>query len=595
VFTYTPAHTHKAHAWQDNKTSVLLILKRTARRLPQVFGIGAGGARLIRKMNGRVNGCTGSCHHRSVLCSHIPEVLHHVEFPWYRQLFLLTAAAIYFGDVGLDIFVAYEHRKHYLEGHEDSRWYYTLTLVFVVLPSAVINFVSWGLYVWCYVVNTWPQCRRFLRKKSRKLKERFCSDLIYINYWGVYSPVATEAAMSQRSQQTSPTMIPLDTRPLSSLRQDLDRLANQSPDNSYSIFEPIGQQKPDDETDAYTEFKAIDNVCFIHLVVITLLHIIQLGLIVRIVRLIYLSSKSRYSYYRYYDLTFLRLIEAFLESAPQLILQLYIYVIEPTTDPVYRVITPISMIFSVVSLALAITDYHSAGKDVYHYMFDTTNRLSWMAYFIIILWQLSLVVSRALAFSFFAVEFELYLFLFLLIHFIVIIIWIYCHSYKMCVCRPVAELDQIDSIKPSACYYCALPFAFLTRNCCLEVVIAAFNSFFFFKFTEQTSKVTWFIYYLLQGVENFTLISLFFAFTDTPAKWNYVTGFVSTFLSFFLGIGFMAVYYCFLHPSLQTASRDEIDAVDIQDQLVSSFYGNVYLTFTMQWLFKSEDEGLSDV
>jgi len=530
---------------------------------------------------------TGCWYHKSLLCFRVPERLYDVEFPWFRQLFLLTSAAIYVGDIGLDIFVAYEHRKHYLEGHEDSRWYYILTLVFVVLPSTVINFVSWGLYVWCFVVNTWPRCCDFLRRKSRRLKQQFNSDLRYIYYSGVYSPATTEAA-SQRSQQTSPTMIPLDTRPLSSLHDDLQRIANQSRDNSKSIFEPYGQQSIDD-TDAHKEFKAIDDINFITLVVVTMLHIMQLGLIVRIVRLIVLSSKSKYSYYRYYDLTFLRLIEAFLESAPQLILQLYIYVIDPTTDPVYRVVTPISMIFSVVSLALAITDYHSAGKDIYHYMFDTTDRLSWTAYFVIIFWQLSLVVSRALAFSFFAVEFELYLFLFLLIHFAIMIVWIYCHSYKMCVCRPMSEVDQTDSITP---YYCALPFIFLTRNCCLEIVIAAFNSFFYFKFTEQTSKITWVMYYILQGAENFTLISLFFIFTDTPDRWNYITGFVSTFVSFFVGIGFMVIYYYLLHPSLQTASSDEVDAPLVK-KLESSFYGNIHLTFTMQWLVKAEDEELT--
>lgn len=533
-----------------------------------------------------MTGCC--CYHKSLLCFRIPERLYDVEFPWFRQLFLLTAAAIYVGDIGLDIFVAYEHRKHYLEGHEDSRWYYILTLVFVVLPSAVINFVSWGLYVWCFVVNTWPQCYEFLRGKSRRLKQRFNSDLRYI----YYSSLPTTDAASQRSQQTSPTMIPLDTRPLSSLRDDLHRIANQSRANSQSIFEP-DDQRPIDDTDAHMEFRAIDDINFSTLVIITVLHVMQLGLIVRIVRLILLSSKSKYSYYRYYDLTFLRLIEAFLESAPQLILQLYIYIIEPTTDPVYRVVTPISMIFSTVSLALAITDYHSAGKDIYHYMFNTTDRLSWTAYFIIIFWQLSLVVSRALAFSFFAVEFELYLFLFLLIHFAIMIIWIYCYSYKMCLCRPVNELDQTDSIKPY-CYYCALPFIFLTRNCCLEIIIAAFNSFFFFKFTEQTSKITWVIYYLLQGAENFTLISLFFVLTDTPDRWNYITGFVSTFISFFVGMGFMAVYYCYLHPSLQTESTDEVDAplVDLHNKLESSFYGSINLTFTVQWLVKSEDEEL---
>ena len=524
------------------------------------------------------------CDHKSLFCCRIPRELHHVEFPWFRQMFLVFAAALYLGDTGLDIFVAYEHHKHYLEGDDKSKWYFILTLVFVILPSVVMNFVSWGLYSWCYIVNSWPQCRKFIRKRSLRLKRKFDSALMYINY----SPVEVERRQRQRfAQRTTPQN---EFRPLDNLEDDLQRIANgvqngdmqhQSSSDDLSIF-------GDDEVDTNIEFKAIDDTNLATLLIITILHVFQLGLMVRYLRLVYLSTKNKYSYYRYYDITFLRLIESFMESAPQLILQLYIYIVSPDDDLVYRIVTPISMLFSLVSLALAITDYHSAGKDTYHYMFKTSSRLSWTAYFVIIFWQLCLIISRTLAFTFFATEFGLYLFAFLLGHFLLMVIWIYSASHKMCKWEPIRN-DQTDSIEKSTINSCAClvhPCIFLARNCCLELVIAAFNSFFFFKFTVKTSKLTFIIYYTLQGIENFTLICLFLAFTDSPVKWNNITGSISTFVSFVLGMGFMILYYLYYHPAGQ--STDQPDVGVTEQNLANKFYGRIHLTFTLHWLILNE-------
>jgi len=529
-----------------------------------------------------------------LFCYQIPKELYDVEFPWFRQIFLLFAATIYTGDIGLDIFVAYEHHKHYLEGDKDSKWYFMLTIVFIVLPSTVMNFVSWGLYTWCYIVNSWPQCHNFLRKKSLRLK-KFGSDLMYVNYSGVYSPTTAEALQRRRQRATMP---PIDLKPRDSLKDELRDIASKGiEDNSealerqphrQSLFDDQSIFEQDDEVDGNIEFRAIDNFDLTSLWIITILHVLQLGLLVRILRLIYLSSKDKYSYYRYYDLTFLRLIESFMESAPQLILQLYIYVVNPTSDPVYRIVTPISMLFSLVSLALAITDYHSAGKDLFHYMFKNNSsprpRLSWTAYFVIIFWQLCLIISRTLAFTFFATEFGLYLFAFLLAHFLLMVFWIYLKGYKMCICDPVS-IDQTDSNKRIFCNYryWLYPFTFLTRNCCLELVIAAFNSFFFFKFTWEKSKLTWILYYLLQAIENFTLICLFLAFTNSPAKWNSITGFSSTFVSFFLGMGFMGLYYYYFHP-VQAKSTHSEDEPDLGVVKFKSKIAREFLTFTSHWL-----------
>ena len=525
------------------------------------------------------------CNHKSLFCRQIPSELHNVEFPWFRQVFLFTAMLMYIGDTGLDIFVAYEHHKHYLEGDEDAKWYFILTIVFIVIPSVVMNFVSWGLYTWCYLVNNIPQLREYLRNKSRRLKESIGSALMYLNYVGSYSPAGTERRQWERAAP------PNELRPDGDLYRDVQRIANNS--RSYSEFD---HQIGDDEVDTKIEFRAVDELTFTSLVLITILHVCQLGLFVRAIRIIYLSSKSNRSYYRYYDLTFLKLIESFMEAAPQLILQLYVYIVSPQSDLVYRIVTPISLLFSLVSLALAITDYHSAGKDTCHYIFNTEDsdrypRLSWTAYFVIIFWQLCLIISRTLAFAFFATEFGLYLFVFLLVHFLVMVVWIYSSSYRMFKGELVGN-DENDSKRKQLCNYCILhPFQMLTRNCFLEFIIAAFNSFFFFKFTE-TSKTTAVLYYILLAVENIVLISLFIAFTDSPVKWNNITGFISTFVSFVLGVGYMLLYYCYYHPvntSRNNGSETDLGTA-IKRNLPSEFYGKTHLTFATHWLFITEDK-----
>ena len=522
-------------------------------------------------------------------------------------MFLLFAVAIYIGDIGLDIFVAYEHHKHYSEGDQDSKWYFILTVVFIILPSLVMNFVSWGLYTWCYIVNSWPSCRRYLQKRSQR---KFGSALMYVNYSRAYSP--NEVVTPRQKKKAHHEMPQNVFGPLNSLESGLIRIANRTFEgDGYSSGSQNGvatersdqsqSQSPsnddshteqEDEVDTNIKFKAVDDFNFMYFLIITILHVFQFGLLVRVLRLIYQSSKNKYSFYRYYDLTFLRLIESFMESAPQLILQLYIYVVNPETDPVYRIVTPISMLFSLASLALAITDYLSAGKDILYYMFNKDNakhRLSWKAYFVIIFWQLCLIVSRTLAFAFFAIQFGLYLFVFLLGHFLFMVFWIYfisirSESYKMCEWLPISE-DQTDSRKMKYCWI--NPIIFLTRNCCLELVVAAFNSFFFFHFTVEKFKLTWVLYYTLQAIENATLICLFFAFTDSPLKWYNITSLISTFFFFLCGMAFMGLYYAYLHPARTSQDQTDLATTEFERNFnVASefFYDRIHLTFTLHWL-----------
>lgn len=519
---------------------------------------------------------------------------HDAKFPWFRKLFLLFAAAIYIGDTGLDLFVAYEHHKHYLEGDDDSRWYFILTLVFIILPSAVMNFASWGLYVWCYVVNNWERCHNNVEKKSIKLKRKFRAALMNfnysLNYSGVYLPTNVERRQTQQTQREDPFSV---LRQDSNLESDLQCYSNESHSSLNSEVTERQPQSKDlnshyvgnDQVD-YTniKFRPIDNLKFKSLLIITIMHVLQFGLLGRVFRLIYLSSKDDYSYYRYYDLTFLRLIESFMESAPQMILQLYIYIVTAESDPVYRIVVPISMLFSLVSLALAITDYHSAGKDTIHYMFNKNYpRLSWKGYFVIIFWQLCLIISRTLAFTLFATVFDLYLFAFLLCHYLLMLTWIYVRSYKMFKCEPVNN-DEPDSGQIGCwkmrCWFWLHPFDFLTRNYCLEIVIAAFNSFFFFNFIKEKSRLTWILYYMLQGIENLILIGLFFVFTDSPLKWNNIISFISTFVSFFLGMAFMGLYYHYFHPakkSLEAEDQPDSRVTVLENNISSEFYGRINL------------------
>ena len=159
-------------------------------------------------------------------------------------------------------------------------------------------------------------------------------------------------------------------------------------------------------------------------------------------------------------------MEAFLEVAPQSVLQLYIFIIrqEPRARLIHKIISPISVAFSVISLALAVADNISSEKDLYYYdpppVFSREKlqskphqehfqRLSWGAYFVILFWHLSMIFGRHISLALFASVYGRYIFVVFALHWLMMVFFACKQSTRVFITK------DSDFLKPGT-HFCSM-------------------------------------------------------------------------------------------------------------------------------------------
>ena len=531
------------------------------------------------------------------------------HFPPIRIFFLLGACLFIVIDIALDIWVAYEHYVADRDGTDEyARYYLHSTLFFIIVPQIVINLISWLLYTWGFIVFNSKRIRKYYCRQLEELKyveyegDRR-KDSLHINdkcviSWPWYSESKQRRRMksvcdrSVASASTSPT-------------NSSPPVSFDSPQGQDSLISSPGPASPDyqqettfsggdlwdkrsttkvkvyrhkrtesetpilEETDTHVEFYPLDLFDIYEYILVTLLHILLLGFIFRVVRLVYKRKDDEYSFDRYRDVSFLRLMESFLEAAPQLVLQLYIVIVREERRLSYNIITPISIIVSVCSLALSVADYISAVKDLYYYDpppgRERKPRLTWTGYFLVIFWHLCMIVGRGITFALFASIFGGYLFLVVGIHYVAMVYWMYWQQANVLIHssedydarsrngRRASATDNDTSGRRSL-RSCIDPRNHICGNYGIEFVVAAFNIFFHFKLKEGGSVETLVPFYVLSFVENVLMIFLwYFARDFSVYTWYAIPAVVTVFVSFALGLLFLSIYYYKFQPHKQSS------------------------------------------
>lgn len=139
------------------------------------------------------------------------------------------------------------------------------------------------------------------------------------------------------------------------------------------------------------------------------------------------------------DATLLRLFECFMESAPQLILQIYILIRDPGSitlntspdDPAHLIkssILVISVISSLFSLAWSLVVYHRSLR----YTFPDKNNLQWKGSVLQFLWHFSSITARVLALSLFASIFPLWIGPTCAAHWMIMSVWVILQNTQAC-------------------------------------------------------------------------------------------------------------------------------------------------------------------
>ncbi|XP_051952300.1 XK-related protein 6-like [Xyrauchen texanus] len=258
----------------------------------------------------------------------------------------------------------------------------------------------------------------------------------------------------------------------------------------------------------------------------TLIHILQMGQVWRYIRTMYLGIQSRKQkenqrrfywamMYEYADVNMLRLLEAFLESAPQLVLQLCIMIQKNRAETLQCV----SAVTSLLSLSWVLASYHKLLRDSR----DDQKSMSYRGALVHLMWRLFTISSRALSFALFASVFHLYFGIFVVLHWCAMAFWVIHGGTDFC----MSKWEEV----------------------LFNMVVGVVYVFCWFNVKEGRTRYRMVVYYSLVLVENTILTALWYAYRDPTTTDSYAaSALCGVFLCFASGVACMVLYYGVLHP-----------------------------------------------
>ncbi|XP_015783406.1 XK-related protein 6 [Tetranychus urticae] len=217
----------------------------------------------------------------------------------------------------------------------------------------------------------------------------------------------------------------------------------------------------------------------------------------------------------------LRFFGCLMGSAPQLVLQIYILALQNPLygDNRFMLFTQInSCLASLVSLSWSLVSYQRSLR------LSLPNKVSltWQGIAVQFLWRFSVIAARVLALALFAAIYNWYISIVCGVHCIIMFAW-------------------IVSMKTSFC-----------ENRCEELgynaVLAVMYIFCYFNPVDSPTRYRYAIYYTFMFCENTLLMTLWFTKAE-PHLWYRIPAFVGHYMSFFIGLLYMLVYYLVYHPS----------------------------------------------
>ncbi|XP_017330897.1 XK-related protein 6 [Ictalurus punctatus] len=257
-----------------------------------------------------------------------------------------------------------------------------------------------------------------------------------------------------------------------------------------------------------------------------LVHLLQMGQVWRYIRTMYLGIQSRRQtkhrrrfywamMYEYADVNMLRLLETFLESAPQLVLQLCIMIQKNRAETLQC----ISLLGSLMSLSWVLASYHKLLRDSR----DDKKSMSYRGALIHIFWRLFTISSRVLSFALFASIFHIYFGIFVVMHWCAMAFWIVHGGTDFC----MSKWEEV----------------------LFNMVVGIVYIFCWFNVKEGQTRYRMMIYYFVVLAENTVLTCLWYTYRDPTTTDSYaVPVLCGVYLSFASGVVFMGIYYGVLHP-----------------------------------------------
>ncbi|KAJ8277691.1 hypothetical protein GJAV_G00078640 [Gymnothorax javanicus] len=273
------------------------------------------------------------------------------------------------------------------------------------------------------------------------------------------------------------------------------------------------------------------------------LHILQLGLFARYVQLLLTGysvipsnhiEKHRMMFAMRTDLSMLRLFEIFLESTPQLLLQLYVMFGHNHTS----IFQYLCILTSFLSIAWTTVEYRSSFRRSQPEVQEMPSGLPTAVY---LFYKLFTITSRVLSLS------------------LLVVMNVYCSSalVLLWLCGTI----WAHKLKTDFCTCMSLEWLY-------RGIIGVVLIFTFFNVKGQDTKLEMTIYYGLYASENLIFILLFYFLKYLAVTSSYflpVTLVIA--VSKVIGLFCLIIFYTFFHPRSEERIREIADEVDFRGEM----------------------------
>lgn len=283
------------------------------------------------------------------------------------------------------------------------------------------------------------------------------------------------------------------------------------------------------------------------------LHVFQLAILFRYLSSLIFGIKSqdksrtktdRRVYYQLMlwednDASILRLVESFLESVPQLLLQAYVLMTTPDQAKTLVLAQVVSVVFGTCSVAWSLVAYVRTLR----FSLEEAPNVSWLGTLVCYCWRLMVLAPRLVAVTLFASVFHWALFIVCAVRWLLMYAWLV----------KGVRIGQYDKRSDKLCF---------------KAVLAAIYIFCFIDLAPGNRRFRYAFFYAFTFAENALLLGLWHHYKQ-GSPWYETVALLGSFCSYSMGMVFLVIYYLLLHPNASSIVQPEMSDLNTRCGYVS--------------------------